>query len=75
MKSKLSGDRCRCGSCGLYFTSTKNFEAHRRGAPDARRCLTADDLLSRGYGPNAAGFWRRPKDGSLKSRRHIPCLS
>jgi hypothetical protein len=28
---KLTGDRCKCGACGLYFNSTFAFDAHRTG--------------------------------------------
>jgi hypothetical protein len=61
MSPKLSGDRCRCNSCGLYFRSTSAFDDHRAGKPEVRRCRTADELIRKGYGPNAAGFWRLPR--------------
>jgi hypothetical protein len=57
---KLSGDRCRCSSCGLYFNSTAAFDKHRvgswRGVAD-RRCLAIAEMKDRGMAVNASGYW------------------
>jgi hypothetical protein len=60
---KLTGSRCQCAACGEYFNSTGMFDRHRTGAYSDfgahRRCLTASEMLAKGYLKNAAGFWIR----------------
>lgn len=55
---KLTCSRCRCSGCGEFFNSVSVFDAHRTGphGPD-RRCLTADEMVSRGWLKNSQGFW------------------
>jgi len=55
-------DTCRCTVCGLYFRRTSTFDAHRIGRPGtpARRCLSPDELVARGWSRDSQGYWRRP---------------
>ena len=55
---KLTGDRNQCQGCKEYFNSTSAFDKHRTGQHgDDRRCLDADEMLSKGMAKNTAGFW------------------
>lgn len=56
---RLTGSRCLCRTCGEYFNSTGMFDRHRIGTCPDRRCMTAAELLKRGYSRNAGGFWIR----------------
>jgi len=53
----LKGDRNQCTSCKEYFNSIGAFEKHRTGKMYDRRCLTTDEMLSKGMSINHAGFW------------------
>lgn len=46
----LSGSRCKCTACGLYFSSDYAFQKHRVGRymPMERRCLTKTEMLAKG---------------------------
>lgn len=57
---KLTGDRCRCGDCGLHFGSTYAFDRHRVGPWEERRCLAAPALSQKGWRQDDRGFWRTP---------------
>jgi len=61
----LRGDRCRCGTCGEHFTTTRNFDRHRRGEYPARVCLEPSAV---GLVLNADGFWTRPGNGRIHLR-------
>ena len=61
---RLTGSRCQCPACGEYFNSTSTFDRHRVGdfakpgqLMGTRRCLFVSDLVAKGWGRNAAGFW------------------
>ncbi len=54
---KLTGDRCRCPTCGEHFNSTYAFDRHRSGEWEARVCLSTDQMAARGMARNARGFW------------------
>lgn len=41
---KLSGELCRCPSCGEYFTGDNGFQRHRIGPIDSRQCLTREQM-------------------------------
>lgn len=56
---KLTGARCQCAACLEYFNSTGMFDRHRIGGYASRRCLSADELMAKGYLKNSAGFWIR----------------
>lgn len=64
-----------CSSCGCAFTSLTLFDDHRIGKhaytysesiamepmrEDGRRCLSADEILERGWEQNAKGRWFDP---------------
>jgi hypothetical protein len=76
-RRRLTGDRNQCPSCEDYFNSTAAFDAHRtgpfggpNGEPAQRRCLTADEMRSKGMAVNAAGFWiTEPKSTAAVTRR------
>ncbi len=46
----LTGDRCQCTVCSLYFNSDYAFCKHRVGRhmPMERRCLTEPEMLEKG---------------------------
>lgn len=50
--------QCRCTVCGEYFSSA-GFEMHRVGQVGShdRRCLTVPEMLTRGMGKCARGWW------------------
>ena len=52
----LTGSRCLCRGCGQYFNSTSAFDLHRVGKPEARRCLSTDEMVEAGMTRNAGGF-------------------
>jgi hypothetical protein len=67
---KLSGDRCKCVSCGLYFNSTAAFDKHRSGAyATDRRCLTVTEMADKGFRTNKRGFFVFGKNPGLWTRR------
>jgi hypothetical protein len=39
------------------FNSTAAFDKHRVGPFTARRCLSDDEMLAKGMGPNRYGRW------------------
>ena len=62
-------NHCLCSGCGEYFTTPRNFDAHRRGNFDTghegellnRRCVDPATLLSkngkRRFKQNGRGMW------------------
>jgi len=58
-RPKLAGDRNQCPGCGELFNSNSAFDKHRTGAHGVdRRCLTAQQMLTRGMVLGADRFWR-----------------
>lgn len=54
----LSGDRNQCAGCSEYFNSSFAFDKHRTGDFGiSRRCITKEEMISKGMAVNAAGFW------------------
>jgi hypothetical protein len=53
-----------CASCGADFTSVRLFDAHRVGRhqPDERRCLSVDEMTTKGWGLDGRGRWSDPKN-------------
>jgi hypothetical protein len=55
--------QAKCGSCGKTFGGLTGFDAHRVGKHTStgphygRRCLSDDELSSKGY-RNIKGLWR-----------------
>jgi hypothetical protein len=62
MKKRLTGLRCQCAACGLYFSTVRAFDLHRRGSyiPDKRRCLTTTEM-ARILHLDPKGIWVRPR--------------
>ncbi len=56
---KLTGQRNQCPTCRLYFNSNAAFDKHRTGEHHnkTRRCMTVDEMTSKGMAQNKAGFW------------------
>lgn len=66
MKPRLTTVRCRCVACGEFFNSVTSFDRHRTGTyslhpfaetSEGRRCLSSNEMLSRGMSINSTGFW------------------
>lgn len=59
--SRLSGDHNACPSCKQRFNSVRSFDKHRTGSYThnlkSRRCLSSVEMLRKGMGVNAGGFW------------------
>lgn len=55
----LSGDHNQCPTCSQFFNSTLAFDKHRVGEykDKSRRCLTVDQMLSKGMAYTSKGFW------------------
>ena len=51
------GDVNQCPTCFTVFNSSKAFDKHRVGDFTARRCLSDDEMLAKGMGPNRYGRW------------------
>jgi hypothetical protein len=51
------GDVNQCPTCFTVFNSTAAFDKHRVGLFTARRCLSDDEMLAKGMGPNRYGRW------------------
>jgi hypothetical protein len=68
---RLTGARCRCAACRDFFNSTSSFDRHRVGnwteRGSHRRCLSAQEMIERGWKRNTAGFW-------IERQRSLPSL-
>ena len=60
----LTGGRCQCMECGLYFTGTREFDRHRAGNyarpgqwQGTRRCLAVVELKARRWRQDESGNW------------------
>lgn len=66
----LTGNRCRCQSCGEFFNSVSVFDRHRAGTwmnrGAERRRLSTAQMAARGWLKNTAGFWIE------RARRNTP---
>ena len=53
------GDVNQCPTCFTVFNSTYAFDKHRVGThtPNTRRCMSDDEMLKAGMGPNKYGRW------------------
>ena len=55
---RLTGQRNQCQGCKRYFNSNTAFEKHRTGDFGVdRRCMTEDEMRSKGMALNAHSFW------------------
>ena len=70
MKKKLTGKRCQCSACGLYFNSLAAFDLHRIGTYklDTRGCLSEASLQASGARLNESGYWVLGWKGIVDSR-------
>lgn len=71
---KLTGSRCKCAGCGEHFNSVSIFDKHRAGSYSLleRRCLSAAEMLAKGYTRNNAGFWiSNPRPDRAPRRRDL----
>jgi len=54
---------CKCPSCGEYFTTVKNFDLHRTGNAQNRRCRDPSTVVNRKgkavFTRSADGLWAR----------------
>lgn len=57
--ASIGSNISQCPVCGEVFSTVRNFDAHRVGPWEARRCLTEDELLSKGYHKDDRGIWRK----------------
>ena len=55
---KLTGNKCQCGACSLYFRSVSAFDRHRVGPHSNRRCLDITQMSSKGMVCDERGFWK-----------------
>jgi hypothetical protein len=62
-----------CTACNQDFGSLSAFDEHRTGKyaypysdqqPDGRRCLTPDELLTKGFHLDTRGRWRDRRRGN-----------
>ena len=53
----LRGDHCACSVCNERFNSTAAFDKHRTGDWQARRCMTPEQMRSKGMAISATGWW------------------
>ncbi len=57
-------NHCLCPKCGEYFTTVANFDAHREGKSQDRRCVDPATKRrkdgSARYRLNAQGLWASP---------------
>jgi hypothetical protein len=80
-----------CGSCDKDFSSIKGFDAHRVGVheytysegvamtpmrEDGRRCLSTDEIRTKGYEKNGSGRWHDPAASkAVRNRFNYASLS
>lgn len=67
---RLTGDRCQCSACGLFFNSTAAFDKHRDGPMIQRRCLSDVEMRAKGMAVNARGFWVSALNPQYQEARH-----
>ncbi len=68
MGNKLTGQRCQCSACGGYFRAVSTFDKHRVGPYLDRKCLTSDEMKSRGWELDESGFWITGRNPRIYSR-------
>jgi len=64
---RLGSSMCQCGSCGLFFSRTSTFDAHRVGKhePDERRCLIPVEMEAAGLVDRDGVWGRKSPEGGL----------
>lgn len=55
---RRGSERCQCGVCGEYFSTTSNFDKHRTGSYEGtRRCMTVREMEKKGL-VQVNGIWQ-----------------
>lgn len=79
---RLTGGRCQCVACGMFFTSRREFDRHRTGDyarpgewQGNRRCLTLAELLAKGWRTNERGLWMQGRPQHAPAGLQGPCAS
>jgi hypothetical protein len=64
------GSQCLCRGCGKVFRSERPFARHFTGdyGPNTRRCLTAAELMAKGYVDGARGWQFAPRPFGARPR-------
>ena len=56
-----SESRCQCPNCGEFFSTTGNFDKHRKGTPGVDRvCVDPESVGLRIKETKAGTFWAMP---------------
>ena len=56
-----TGKRCYCNSCGEYFSTTSNFDRHRKGDHEVKRYCVEPESVGLVIGRSGSNtFWRMP---------------
>lgn len=79
---QLTGGRCQCAACGLYFTGTREFDRHRTGSyaeirqrNGSRRCMSLEELEARDWRMTERGFWMQPRPQRAPAGKHHRCAT
>jgi len=71
-KLKPATKYCQCAACGEYFTNVYNFDMHRAGLGQNRRCIDPAELVNKKgkaqLQRNASGYWARM--GNIERLQH-----
>lgn len=59
-------NQCQCGGCGLFFSTVRNFDRHRVGIGEKRRCRSPIELTEMNMHVNQNGFWAENPKGRMK---------
>jgi hypothetical protein len=70
---KIGTNFCKCPACGEYFTSDYPFRMHRTGPYTGRKCLSKEEMETKGMEFNRKGYWMsRKREMSILSPDHPP---
>lgn len=65
-----SQSRCQCPTCGEFFSTTSNFDKHRKGSHDeGRYCVDPESVGLVIGNVNGNTFWRGKGSGELLGLR------
>jgi len=57
----LNGKRCKCAACHEVFSTTSNFDRHRKGRHGVdRHCVNPDDVGLRIKAGSTGSYWCMP---------------
>ena len=57
LRLRPGSNRCQCAGCGEYFASPTAFDRHQRVGNGDVRCLSEDEMRSRGMVRSDVGWW------------------